>query len=185
MKNIALLIIDVQKGFDVPFWGERNNPNAEKNIALLLSEWREKGRPIVHIKHCSLDPNSPLHPDQPGNEFKDEVIPHDGEKQFTKNVNSAFIGTELEDYLRNNDINSLVVVGLTTDHCVSTSTRMAGNLGFKVFLASDATATFDRIGHDGTRYSASHIHDIHLASLNGEFCTVLSTEEIWRKYEKV
>ena len=178
MKNVALVIIDVQKGFDDPFWGKRNNPNAEKNIALLLSEWRKNLRPVVHKQHCSVEPNSPLRPGQPGYEFKDEARPLDGERQFTKTVNSAFIGTELEEYLRKCDIKSLVVVGLTTDHCVSTSTRMAGNLGFNVVLVSDATATFDRIGRDGTQYSASNIHDIHLASLNGEFCVVRSTEEV-------
>ncbi|WP_198038498.1 isochorismatase family protein [Photobacterium angustum] len=52
MKNPALIIIDVQKGFDDPYWGRRNNPEAESNITLLLSKWREKELPIVHIQHC-------------------------------------------------------------------------------------------------------------------------------------
>jgi nicotinamidase-related amidase len=110
--------------------------------------------------------------------LKDEALPLTGEKLFTKTVNSAFIGTGLEDYLRIAGINSLVVVGLTTDHCVSTSPRMAGNLGFDVTLVSDATAAFDRLGHDGTEYLADDIHKIHLASLNEEFCVVRSTTEI-------
>ena len=178
MTNTALLVIDVQKGFDDPCWGKRNNPDAESNIALLLSRWRKKELPIVHIQHCSVEPSSPLRPDFLGSEFKDEALPLTGEKLFTKTVNSAFIGTELEDYLRSHGINSLVVVGLTTDHCVSTSTRMAGNLGFEVTLVSDATATFDRLGHDGTEYLADEIHKIHLASLSEEFCVVRSTAEI-------
>jgi len=178
LKNTTLLVIDVQKGFDDTCWGKRNNPDTELNIALLLSKWRKKELPIVHIQHCSVEPNSPLRPDLPGNEFKDEALPLTGEKLFTKTVNSAFIGTELEDYLRSQGINSLVVVGLTTDHCVSTSIRMAGNLGFEVTLVSDATATFDRLGHDGTEYFADDIHKIHLASLNEEFCVVRSTVEV-------
>ncbi len=178
LKKSALLVIDVQKGFDDPCWGKRNNPDAESNIAMLLSKWRKKESPIVHIQHCSVEPNSPLRPDLPGNEFKDEALPLTGEKIFTKTVNSAFIGTELGDYLRSHGINSLVIVGLTTDHCVSTSTRMAGNLGFKVTLVSDATATFDRLGPDGIEYSADDIHKIHLASLNEEFCVVRSTAEV-------
>ena len=178
MSKVALLSIDVQKGLDDPSWGVRNNPDAEAKIALLLSAWRKKGLPVIHIQHCSVEPNSPLRPELPGNEFKDEAKPLPGEKVFTKTVNSAFIGTKLEQYLRGNDIESLVVVGLTTDHCVSTSTRMAGNLGFNVTLVSDATATFDRKGEDGTHYSADQIHKIHLASLNGEFCTVLTTNEV-------
>ena len=176
MSNEALLVIDVQKGFDDPIWGKRNNPHAESNIALLLSAWRRKQLPVIHIQHCSVEPASPLRPDQPGNEFKEESLPIAGEQRFTKTVNSAFIGTKLEQYLRDQEIINLVVVGLTTDHCVSTSTRMAGNLGFHVTLVADATAAFDRTGHDGVEYSADDIHRIHLASLNNEFCKVRSTD---------
>jgi len=178
MKKTALLVIDVQKGFDDPSWGKRNNPGAESNIALLLSEWRKHELPIVHIQHCSVEPNSLLRPELPGSEFKEEAQPLPGEKQFSKTVNSAFIGTELEKYLQERDITSLVIVGLTTDHCVSTSTRMAANLGFNVTLVSDATATFDREGYDGALYSADDIHKINLVSLNGEFCIVRSTEDV-------
>ncbi|MDJ0760866.1 MAG: cysteine hydrolase family protein [Woeseiaceae bacterium] len=178
MDNTALIIVDVQKGLDEPSWGVRNNPDAEQKIVALLAQWRDKGRPVVHIQHCSVEPDSPLRPDRPGCEFKDEVTPVAGEAHFKKSVNSAFIGTGLEDYLRDRDISSLVIVGLTTDHCVSTTTRMAGNLGFDVTLVSDATATFDRAGHDGVHHSAESIHDIHLASLNDEFCLVRSTEDV-------
>ncbi len=182
MKNVALIIIDVQKGFDDPSWGNRNNPDAEARIELLLSEWRKNKRPIIHVQHCSQEPNSPLRSDGPGYEFKEEARPIAGEKHFIKTVNSAFIGTDLEEYLRSREIESLVVVGFTTDHCVSTTTRMAGNLGFKVTLVSDATATFDRRGDDGTQYLASDIHNIHLASLNGEFCAVRSAEQVLSEF---
>lgn len=178
MNKVALVSIDFQKGFDDPVWGVRNNPNAEEKMALLISKWRELGLPIIHVKHCSTEENSPLRPDFSGNEFKDEAKPIVGEKIFTKAVNSAFIGTGLEQYLRENNIESLVVAGLTTDHCISTSTRMAGNLGFNVTLVSDASATFDRKGEDGIHYSADQIHKVHLASLNGEFCTVLTSKEV-------
>lgn len=178
VKNSALLLIDIQKGFDDPSWGSRNNPNAEEKISSLLSFWRDNSWPVIHIQHCSLEPGSPLAPGHPGCEFKDETKPIGGEKQFKKTVNSAFIGTHLEEHLRAHSIDRLVIVGLTTDHCVSTSTRMAGNLGFDVTLVSDATATFDRKGHDGAFHSADEIHAIHLASLNGEFCRVKSTAEV-------
>jgi len=181
MKNTALLVIDVQKGFDDPSWGKRNNPEAESNIASLLSEWRRNELPIIHIRHCSVKPDSPLHAELPGNAFKEEARPLPEEKQFSKSVNSAFIGTELEQYLHEQNISSLVIVGLTTDHCVSTSTRMAANLGFNVTLISDATATFEREGYDGFLYSADDMHNINLASLNGEFCLVRATAEVLRE----
>ena len=181
MSKTALLVIDVQKGLDDPYWGKRSNPDAESNIALLLSAWRKHQLPVIHIRHCSVRPTSPLRPELPGNEFKEEAQPLPEEKQFSKTGNSAFIGTGLETTLQENDISSLVIVGLTTDHCVSASTRTAADLGFTVTLISDATAAFDREGHDGALYSAEEIHKIHLASLHGEFCTVRSTEEVLKE----
>ncbi len=132
MENPALLLIDVQLGFDNPVWGTRNNPTAEANIARLLATWRRQNLPVIHVRHASTEPNSPLRPDAPGFGFKPEAEPLPTEKQFQKTVNSAFIGTNLEAYLRTEGISALGIVGPTTDHCVSTSSRMAGNLGFDV-----------------------------------------------------
>ena len=176
--NPALLIIDVQKGLAESSLGRRNNPNAEINIAALLATWREQRRPIVHIRHCSVEPDSPLRPELPGNAYKDEVKPLVGEKEFTKTVNSAFIGTGLEQYLRESGLSALVIAGLTTDHCVSASTRTASDLGFDVTLVSDASAAFERTGYDGTYYSGEQIHRVNLVSLDGEFCRVRSTAEL-------
>lgn len=178
MKQAALILIDVQQGFDDPSWGNRNNPDAEKNIVRLLAKWRERHLFVIHVKHCSTKPNSPLRPNTPGYEFKPEATPLGNEVVFTKKVNSAFIGTHLKDYLHKQSISSLVVAGLTTDHCVSTTTRMAGNFGFDVRLVSDGTATFDRRDVSGRTFSADEIHNIHLASLHNEFCQVVTTEEV-------
>ena len=182
MEPTALILIDVQKGFDDQMWGIRNNHEAEQNIAGILGRWRELQQPVIHIQHQSTELNSPLHPDKPGCEFKPEASPAHGELIFRKQVNSAFIGTGLEQYLRTQNIGRLVIVGLTTDHCVSTTARMAGNLGFLTTLVSDATATFNRKGLDGTDIPAEDIHRIHLSSLNGEFCRILSTAEVLSKY---
>ncbi len=177
-SNTALLIIDVQQGFDDPKWGRRNNPDAEANISNLIDLWRSEKRPVIHIQHCSVEPDSPLRAELPGCQFKPEAAPIEGEPVFKKTVNSAFICTKLESYLRDNGIEQIVIIGLTTDHCVSTTTRMAGNFGFKVLLVSDATATFDRKGPDGKEYMAENIHAIHIASLNDEFCSVITTDSL-------
>lgn len=172
------MLIDVQKGFAEPVWGSRNNPQAEQNIARLLRAWRDNGYPVIHIKHNSTSPGSPLYPGKPGNDFMDAVAPREGEARFTKSANSAFIGTALEQWLHDQGISRLVIAGLTTDHCVSTTTRMAGNLGFNVVLVSDATATFDRTGPDGEHFTADQMHRAELASLHGEFCTVKGTADV-------
>lgn len=178
MRDTALLVIDVQKGLDEPRLGRRNNPAAEANMAALLAAWRKCGMPVVHVHHDSVEPNSPLRPGLPGNEVKDEVRPLPGEAQFRKSVNSAFIGTGLEAYLKDNGLTSLVVVGLTTEHCVSTSVRMAANLGFDVTLVDDATAAFEHRGRDGEVHSADAVHRVNVASLDGEFCAVRTTVEL-------
>jgi nicotinamidase-related amidase len=176
--NAALIIIDVQQAFNDPRWGQRNNPQAEANIAKLLGSWRDTGRPLFHIQHRSARPASLFHPDGAGFAVKPEALPRAGEPVIFKDVNSAFIGTDLEERLRSAGISDMVMVGITTDHCVSTTTRMAGNFGFTAYVVSDATATFERTGPFGKHFTAEQMHDTALVSLNEEFAKVLSTEAV-------
>ena len=174
----ALLLVDIQKGFDnIEYWGgQRNNPDAEENAGELLRLWRKHQLPVFHIQHCSSNPESLLHESNEGNDFKDMVKPISSEPVIKKNVNSAFIGTDLKEQLDNLKITNLVIVGLTTDHCISTTARMAGNLGFDTFLVSDATATFNKKGLGGEDFTAELIHATALASLNNEFATIVTTD---------
>lgn len=176
--NAALIVIDVQQAFDNPSWGERNNREAEDNIAALLAAWRATGRALFHIQHRSQRPGSLFHPDAPGFKVKPQAQPLPGEPVLYKNVNSSFIGTDLEQRLRDAGIGTVVICGITTDHCVSTTTRMAGNFGFDAFIVSDATATFERTGPDGRHYSAQLMHDTALASLHREFATVVAAKDV-------
>lgn len=179
----ALILIDIQKGFDdIAFWGgHRNNPEAETNARLLLDFWRNNKLPVFHTRHCSLNPKSRLAEGNPGNDFKEIVKPIEGEIVIRKNVNSAFIGTDLKEQLDRAGITKLVILGLTTDHCVSTTVRMAGNYGYDTYLVSDASATFDKVGADGQKYPAELIHEIELASLDHEFASLIRTSELINK----
>jgi nicotinamidase-related amidase len=183
-KNAALILIDIQQGFDdEKHWGPRNNPGAEANAAKLLQAWRTSGRPVFHVQHRSVTPGSPLRPGQPGCEHKAEVRPLPGEPVIGKQVNSAFIGTDLEARLRGAGIDTLVIAGLTTAHCVSTTTRMAGNLGFRTLLAADACATHAQTGHDGRPHDAETVHALALSSLHGEFAEVADAAALLRVLE--
>jgi nicotinamidase-related amidase len=179
LDNPALILIDIQKGFnDTSYWGNRNNLDAEQKAGELLEIWRAKNLPIFHIQHCSSTPNSILNEANPGNEFQDIVKPLESETVIKKNVNSAFIETNLKELLDDAEISNLVLVGLTTDHCVSTTTRMAGNFGYTTYLISDATATFNKKGVNGEEFTAEIIHQTALASLNEEFAQVVTSDYI-------
>ena len=177
-SDSVLLVIDLQKAIDHPSWGERNNPEAEKHIASLLHAWRSTRRPVYHIRHDSTEPDSHYRPGQPGNEFKPEAQPAPGEVVIVKRTNSAFIGTDLKSRLREANHKTLVVTGVITNNSVEATVRMAGNLGFETFLVEDATFTFGRKDWHGTSRTADEVHAMSLANLDGEYCSVVRTNEI-------
>lgn len=183
-KEAALLIIDVQKAIDNPDWskyGLRNNPDAEKNMAVILKMWRELGRPIIHVKHESKEPNSTYRPGQVGCDFKECVKPLPGEHIIIKHVNSAFIGTNLEALLKKLNISCVVIFGVITNNSVDASVRMSGNLGFDTFLVEDACFTFAKPDYNGQIRTAEEIHAMTLANLNKEYCQVISTNDLISK----
>jgi nicotinamidase-related amidase len=177
-RNTALLLLAVQKGWDAPYWGQRNNPDAEARIADLVRAFRNNGLCLVHIRTDSRDPNSPLHPLEPGNAFKPEAAPLPGETVLAKSGHCAFNGTGLEAHLRQQGIDRLVLAGFTTSHCVSSTARTACELGFKTVVLGDACVAFELDDVDGNRMPAQALHAAGLAELQGEFAMVLPTEAI-------
>ena len=184
-QELALLLIDIQKGLnnEAYYGGNRNNPRAEANARRILDQWRKLSLPVFHVQHSSQNSESPLHASKPGFAVQKIVQPLPGEPVLVKHVNSAFIGTDLKERLDQLGIKTLVMVGLTTNHCVSTTARMAANYGYRVILISDATATFDRVGINGEKYDAETMHLTSLASLNHEFAEVVDTETLVASFE--
>lgn len=178
-SKLAIVPVDIQVGFrDQYVWGgARNNPAFEENVARIFDAARDASVPIIHVKHNSTDPDSPLRPGQAGNEFMDIAAPNDGEQIFEKTVNCGFVGTHLEKALIDQAITDLIIFGLTTDQCVSTTTRLAANLGFSPRIAEDACATFPKKLPNGQMFDAQTIHNTNLASLNEEFCTIYRTDD--------
>jgi nicotinamidase-related amidase len=175
--DTALVLIDVQKGIDehAHWGGNRNNPEAEKNIERLLSAWRAAKRPVIIVQHDSVEPTSPFRPSHVGNHLKDFVRPGIDEKLVRKSTTSAFAGTDLHEYLTTKKIKHLVITGFITNNSVEATARMAGDLGFRTFVVSDATATFDKHAADGTKYDSHLIHAISLANLSGEYAIIVNT----------
>jgi nicotinamidase-related amidase len=176
----ALLILDVQKGFDeIEAAGTpRNNPQALARIVELMAAFRAARAPLIHVRHASREPDSPFCPERPGYAASDEAREQAGEPVIIKHVNSAFIGTDLEQRLRDLGARTLVIVGATTNHCVETTARMAGNLGFDARVVEDATWTFDRVGPHGERHAAQVVHQMTLANLHGEFAEIVRARDV-------
>ena len=180
-KNPALLLVDIQKAFlekDYPGL-IRNNEHAEFICGKILKKWRTLDLPIIHVRHSSTNPESKLHKSRPGFEFNDYVAPLETEMVLTKEVNSAFIGTNLENILIKSHIDTLVIVGMTTNHCISTTVRMSGNLGFDTYLISDSTACYNTKGLNGEIIACNTIYNSALASLQEEFATVIDSKELF------
>ena len=181
-SDAALLLIDVQKGVDVlDHWGgpggRRNNPEAESNLRLLLDAWRKHQLPVIYTQHDSREKLSPLKLSLPTGEFKDGLEPQRGETVITKDVNSGFIGTNLELTLQRKSVHRVVVCGFFTNMCVETTVRTAGNLGFDTYLVADACATTNRLGRQGVDHDPELVHEMAVASMNREFCTALDTSD--------
>ena len=180
-KNPALILVDIQKAFlekDYPGIN-RNNHDAEFICGNILSKWRKLKLPIIHVRHSSTNPDSKLHKSKPGFEFNDHVKPLDNEVVLTKKVNSAFIGTKLENILNNMNINTLVFIGMTTNHCISSTVRMSSNLGFETYLISDSTACYNTMGIDGKMIDCNIIYESSLANLSKEFAIIINSNKLF------
>ena len=179
-KNPTLLLVDIQKAFlekDYPGL-IRNNQDAEFICGKILKKWRTLDLPIIHVRHSSTNPESKLHKSRAGFEFNDYVTPLETEIVLTKEVNSAFIGTNLENILIKSHIDTLVIVGMTTNHCISTTVRMSGNLGFDTYLISDSTACYNTKALNGEIIDCNTIYNTALANLQEEFATIIHSKEL-------
>lgn len=178
-QSTALVVIDVQKGMDdEDYWGPRNNPNCEDNIALLLAAWREQDWPIIFVQHSSKDPESPLHPDDPGYAFKD-MLTGEPDLLVVKSVHSALYGNpDMMKWLASHQITSIAICGIQTNMCCETTARMASDQGLSVMFIIDATHTFDLTAHDGTTLRARELARTTEIVLAADFCQVLRTAEL-------
>jgi nicotinamidase-related amidase len=191
----ALLLIDIQSGIDPSepthyFGHTRSTPDFESNITTLLARTRKYNglRPskenvmIVHVNHDSIHPASPLYPGKATNAPMPYAEPVEGEAMIRKSVNSAFVGTDLEIMLRREGIRQLLVCGLVTGHCVSTSVRMARDLdvigdkdekgGGVIAVIEDCCAAFEAGGFD-----PETVHKVNVETLRGEFADVVGVKE--------
>lgn len=178
LDRAVLLPIDMQQAFDAPPWPRRWNRQVDANGLSLLAAWRAAGRPIIHVRHDSVQPGSTLAPGAPGNRFRRGFEPLEGEALVTKSVNSAFIGTDLDLRLKRLGARHVVTFGISTDMCVSTTVRTGANMGWDMILVPDASDCFELPDGTGGIIPAEEVQRAHVATLAFEFCRTLSTCEL-------
>src|SRR3569623_1286097 len=178
LANALLLPIDMQRAFDAPPWPRRWNDKVDENGLAVLAAWRRSGRPVIHVRHDSVQEGSTLTPGQPGNDFRPGFEPRNGEPLVSKSVNAAFIGTDLDLRLRRLGVDTVVVFGISTDMCVSTTVRVGSNLGYRMILVGDACDCFDLPDGQGGVVPAEQVHRAHLATLGVEFAQMTTTAQL-------
>lgn len=183
LTGAVLLPVDLQTGFEDPSFPRRWNRAADARGRALLGAWRRAGLPVIHVRHDSVEPNSALRPDRPGNGFRDGLGPADGEPVVSKSVNSAFIGTDLDLRLRRLGARTVVTFGISTDMCVSTTIRTGANLGWPMVMVADACDCFELPDGRGGTIPGEAIHAAHVATLGYEFCRVVSTADLLSRLE--
>ena len=176
--NSALVVIDQQKGIDSPKLGARNNPNAQIEISNLLSRWRELNRPIIHVKHRSMQVDSVFWPEQEGFDFKPEFLPRDNEHVIEKQTPCAFTHTNLQHLSIQHGITCVVVVGASTNNSVEATVRTGGCLGFNMIVIENACFAFAKADYFGVHRSAEEVHAMSLANLNDEYALVVNSADL-------
>lgn len=178
LDGAVLLLVDYQQAFDRAPWPRRWNDELDRNGLALLGGWRKAGKPVIHVRHDSVEAGSSLRPGAPGNALRPGFAPIEGEQLVSKSVNSAFIGTDLDLRLKRLGAKCVVTAGISTDMCVSTTIRTGANMGWKMMLVADSCDCFDLPdGHGGT-VPAETVQAVHVATLGFEFCMVTSTRAL-------
>jgi nicotinamidase-related amidase len=174
----TLLLIDIQKDY---FPGGRmeleGSLEALKQARKVLTFFRERKRPVVHIQHLSLRPGAAFFvPGTEGVDIHPEVQPLAGEGVIQKYFPNAFRQTPLLEHLATEGLKHLVITGMMTHMCVEATTRAAFDLGFECTVIHDACATRD-LGFGGITVSASHVQAAFLAALGAVYAKVVSAED--------
>lgn len=177
--STALIVIDMQKGFDDgTYWGPRNNPDCEANVEQLITAWRDQDWPIVYVRHDSGTPGSPLAPSSKGNDFK-EAIKGSPDLLVVKSVHSAFYGNpDLNAWLTEHGISGVAICGIQTNMCCETTARMASDLGYDVLFVEDATHTFDLVTETKKVYRAREIARYSMLTFAADFGRVVRTSDL-------
>ncbi len=173
----ALLVIDVQNEY---FTGKLPVSHPQGSLANVLSAMdaaRERGIPVVAIQHAAPQPDSAVF--RKGSkewELHPEVAGRQHDVLISKSLPGSFTGTELESWLRQHGVETVVISGYMTQMCCDTTARQALHLGFGVEFLSDGTGTL-AIQNEAGKVSDEELHRAILVTQQMRFSKVLKTAD--------
>jgi len=177
-EPMALIIVDIQEFyFEGGFMPLEGGVEAAQSAQLVLEHFRANGWPVVHVQHLPDGTDTPGQDVQPAAfRIRKEVEPKNGEVVIGKHFPNSFRDTSLQDELQKLGTNQLVIVGMQTHMCLEAATRAAADLGYQVTVVKDACAT-RALEYGGETVPAAQVHASTLASLNGSYAKVVSSED--------
>ena len=175
----ALLIVDVQNDYFEGGKSELYKPQeALANIVEVLKLFRDRKLPVIHVQHINIsDDASFFLPNTDGVLIHKSLTPLDNETLIIKHAPNSFLNTNLVSVLRKNKITELIICGMMSHMCIDTTVRACMDHGIKATVIADACTTKNLVFNEET-ISASTVHDVFMASLNGVFAKVIKTSEL-------
>ena len=174
-----LLLVDIQNDyFPNGAYAVPGSPAAAAVAATLLTAFRKRKAPVVHIRHIAVKPGSSFFlPDTPGAQIHPLVQPGPGESVVIKHFPNSFRETELMAVLGELGGKRLVIAGMMTHMCIDATTRAACDLGFECTVVADACAAPGQ-DFEGTYVPPEHVHAAFLAALSGSYAKIVKAVEI-------
>jgi len=172
------MLIDIQNDYFPNGNMELHNSNeACENAASILNVCRDNDMHIIHVQHLSLREDAGFFvPNTAGADIHPSVSPQMNEKLIQKHSPNSFLSTDLDEYLKENNINELIICGMMSHMCIDATVRAAKDKGYAVKLIHDACATKE-LSFEHYTVSAEDVHHAIMAALNNLYATLYSTSE--------
>ncbi|MFZ3407739.1 cysteine hydrolase family protein [Vibrio chagasii] len=182
MSNTALLLIDFQNDYFPSYegakWALSETEKAAEKGAQLLETFRNKKRPIIHVRHEFPTNEAPFFlPHSDGAQIHSSVAPLQGEPVIVKQQINSFRDTELDKVLKEQGVERLIIVGAMSHMCIDAVTRAATDLGYECHVAHDACTTLD-MEFNGVKVPAAHVHAAFMAALSFGYSNVATANEL-------
>ncbi len=176
MKHTALLVIDVQQGLldERPYQADA----VLQDIKALQEQARRHDTEIIFVRH-SEDDEQGLFFGSPAWEISAIIAPADGETIIEKRYSSAFKDTNLEEYLRQKQLTTLVICGMQTEYCVDATVKSAFEHGYTALIPKGCTTTFDASIAPADALRRYYEQDIW----HGRFATVIPLDQAMKALE--